>query len=92
MYTPQRDNRFEYIWDAMEFIEDNQCKGCKFKSDDEEYPMCHEVLGRMMKEKPMKEIDDLGDQGIKCNRWEQEVIPPPEPTLLEKLQLPLWEG
>lgn len=78
-YTPRRDGRFEYIWEAMTFIEDRQCGTCIFsklydRGEDPkhaaEYPMCYEIEGLFILEEPMHDIDDHGDEGISCNRYQ----------------------
>ena len=75
VYKPSRDYRFEYLWDAMSFIEEHQCTGCVFGGidhPDPDYPMCWNISNKMMEEKPMEEIDDLGDQGIRCNIYKEK--------------------
>lgn len=76
MYRPQRDHRFEYVHDAIHFIEQYQCGACVFRrTDDEEYPMCFEVSGTFYLEEPMEEIDDLGNDGLTCKKYK-----PGDPT------------
>lgn len=78
MYTPGRDARFEYLWDAINFIEENQCRTCAFsKLNDpdenrehaEEYPMCYEIEAAMLTEQPVEAIDDCGDDGVVCTKY-----------------------
>lgn len=71
-YKPRRDYRFEYLWDAIKFIEERQCNNCVFKSDRPEYPMCFEIEAQLIEEKPVDEIDDLGDDGIVCRLFINE--------------------
>lgn len=75
MYEPKRDSRFEYIWDAMHFVEEMQCKGCAFsKLQDEsqdpehasEYPMCYKIEAKFLLEEPVIELDDVGTHGVVC--------------------------
>lgn len=79
MYTPHRDGRFHYLWDLMEFIEDNQCrKNCAFSKLNDpdtaadhanEYPMCYEIEGAIITEEPVADLDDHGDDGVVCTRY-----------------------
>lgn len=79
MYTPHRDSRFEYVWDVMQFIEENQCRNnCAFsklndhdedKSHAEEYPMCYEIEGAIILEEPVAALDDHGDDGVVCTKF-----------------------
>jgi hypothetical protein len=80
-YTPSRDYRFEYIHDAIHFIEENQCRSCTFKKDTAtdglhavDYPMCYEVEGEFYLEEPMDIIDDRGDAGIVCLKYRNEEL------------------
>lgn len=70
MYKPHRDHRFEYLWDMMSFIEDNQCRTCVFRrTDDEDYPMCFEISGLLIEEEPVEQIDDIGELGLSCTKY-----------------------
>lgn len=70
MYKPHRDGRFHYIHEAIHFVEEMQCKGCGFKeTDDPDMPMCLEVSGKFIMEEPVEEIDDLGNDGIRCTKY-----------------------
>ena len=70
-YIPRRDHRFEYIWEAMAFIEEGQCHSCKFKKgDNEEYPMCYDIEADFMLEQPVEDIDDRDDGGVVCIKYE----------------------
>ena len=73
-YTAKRDNRFEYVWDVMSFIEANQCWSCAFKSDRDGYPMCGEIELPLMEEKPVEALDDAGDDGVVCTKYRDEVL------------------
>lgn len=67
MYVPRRDHRFEYLWDAMNHVEETQCRGCVLRKDDnDEYPMCNEVESVFIQEIPVEAIDDRGDEGLFC--------------------------
>lgn len=71
MYTPHRDYRFEYIWEAMAFVEKRQCLTCVKRDDDPNYPMCSDVAEFFFAEIvaiPM--VDDRGDEGIVCTIYE----------------------
>lgn len=74
MYEPKRDHRFEYIWDLMGFIEDNQCGTCAFKSDRPDYPMCGEIEAAVIEENEVPDLDDLGDDGLVCRRYREETL------------------
>lgn len=65
MYKPHRDYRFEYLYEAMEHIEETQCIDCKFVEPGE-YPMCVEISGKFLMEEPIEEIEDLGNDGLRC--------------------------
>ena len=83
-YTPGRDHRFEYLWDVMSFVEENQCKGCGFKSDRPEYPMCFEVEAALIAEDgPVQALDDIGDNGVVCTLFrDQELVAQEAPEQL----------
>lgn len=80
MYKPTRDHRFEYVWEVMEFIEENQCKGCAFKSEHgensigEPYFMCGEIEFLLADEQPVLDLDDVGDDGVVCRRYREEAL------------------
>lgn len=74
VYKPQRDSRFEYIWDLMQFIEERQCERCSLKSDRPEYPMCFEIEAEILDEKPVADLDDRGEYGVVCTRYVDEVL------------------
>lgn len=73
-YRARRDYRFEYVWDVMEFIEENQCGTCAFKSDRPDYPMCFEIEGELISEEPVPALDDRGDEGVVCTRYRNDVL------------------
>lgn len=68
MYRPHRDYRFEYVFEAMSFVENNQCKTCVFREEGE-YPMCLPISGQFILEEPVEEIDDLDERGIACTKY-----------------------
>lgn len=73
MYLPRRDHRFEYLWDAMSHVEHNQCGDCKLRkpeSDGAYGPMCYEIEATFMQEEPVVEIEDLGDSGLWCTKFQ----------------------
>lgn len=75
MYIPKRDSRFEYVHEALFFIENNQCETCVFRQlDDEEMPMCLEISGKFFLEEPIVEVDDLGSDGIVCTKYRDEEL------------------
>ena len=78
MYTPHRDSRFEYVFELIHFIEENQCRTCAFsklqdhdedKATAEEYPMCYPIEGEIMLEHPMACLDDRGAEGVVCTNY-----------------------
>jgi len=71
-YKPQRDSRFEYLWEIMEFIEEKQCNTCQFKSDREDFSMCDEIEAQIIAEEPVEDLDDAGSHGVVCTKYEQE--------------------
>lgn len=80
-YTPHRDPRFEYVHEAIEFIEETQCRVCVFRrTDDDDYPMCFPVSGDFYLEEPMDYITDLEDQGLVCQKFK---VGNPTPTEVE---------
>lgn len=86
-YTAHRDYRFEYVGDVIEFIEERQCVTCKFCFDDPWTPMCGEISGAIVSEGPVEELDDLGDDGVVCRKYESL---PPEPEPVDEDQLELF--
>jgi hypothetical protein len=101
-YVPRRDSRFDYIWEAMDHIEERQCVNCAFsklqdpdvdKSHAEEYPMCFEVeadfIVKEAAHEPIEYISDYAPLGLTCNKYEpvgKPVIAPDEN------QLPLFDS
>lgn len=88
MYAPKRDHRFEYLWDAMAFIEENQCVSCAFgklndpdedSSHAAEYPMCYKIEGEFIMEEPVEAIDDRGDEGVVCTLYRSAELANQEP-------------
>lgn len=82
-YTPKRDEKFYYIWDLMNYIEEKQCKTCSFSKivqdpDNEphssEYPMCFEIEAEIIAEQPVEALDDAGDGGVVCSRYRNVVL------------------
>ena len=80
-YEPHRDERFEYLWDLMHFIEENQCRTCAFSkliteksSHAEEYPMCYEIEGELIQEIPVAALDDCGDEGVVCTLYRNAAV------------------
>lgn len=70
MYTPHRDERFEYVFEAMSHVEEKQCETCVFRrTDDPDYPMCFEISGQFILELPVEEINDLGSDGLACTKY-----------------------
>jgi hypothetical protein len=74
MYKPHRDSRFEYVWEVMEFIETRQCVTCAYKAGLEETPMCGPIENELIMEKPVADLDDVGDDGVVCRRYRDEVL------------------
>ena len=95
-YVPRRDYRFEYIYDAVSFVEEYQCGTCRFRKnpDDEgqhaiEFPMCFEVEAAIMAEDgPVEALDDLGTSGVVCVKYRQGN---PEDFVVDPDQLTLGE-
>ncbi len=84
MYIPRRDYRFEYVTEAMEFVEVQECSTCVFREEGE-YPMCLPIAAKMTLEEPVEEINDLGDDGISCTKYKQGDPTPPQLEGQEKL-------
>lgn len=74
VYIPRRDSRFEYIWDVMTFVEEQQCNSCAFKSDREDDPMCFEIEAELIAEEPVEALDDRGSDGVVCMKYVDEVL------------------
>lgn len=77
MYHPVRDSRFEYVWDAIEHIEERNCsKGCVFAvAATEEYPgQGCELITKIMFEEDVEEIDDRGYE-LFCTKRKTPVPP-----------------
>lgn len=89
-WIPQRDYRFEYIWDGIKFVEEYQCQSCRFRKDaDEDFPMCYEVEGAIIAEDgPVEALDDLGPSGVVCVKYRQGN---PEDFVVDPDQLTLGE-
>lgn len=68
VYTPQIDYRFEYVTDAINHIEEEQCNSCVFREEGE-FPMCLPISGQMILEEPVEEINDLGSDGLVCTKY-----------------------
>lgn len=68
MYKPQRDYRFYYVDEAIRHIEDLQCVACVFRESGE-FPMCLPISGQIITEQPVKEINDLGSDGLVCTKY-----------------------
>lgn len=66
-YIPRRDYRFEYVFEAMKHVEERDCKDCIFAVPGE-YPMCLPISSMFLTEEPVEEIDDLGDDGLRCTK------------------------
>lgn len=76
-YTPRRDYRFEYVTEAMTFVEEFQCFDCAFRGDQDEYPMmgCHFGADQIMfEEEDIEFFDDLGEHGIRCTKWRDQEL------------------
>jgi hypothetical protein len=85
MYTPHR-GRFYYIDEAINFLEEKQCRTCVFRNtEDPEYPMCLELSGTFYLEQPMPEIVDPGDEDIVCIKYKQGDPTPPQVEGQEEL-------
>lgn len=76
-YKPRRDYRFEYVYEAMTFIEDRQCVTCVFNVGGD-YPMCFEVSEWFLRAdedfEPIPDVDDRGDEGVVCTRYRETEI------------------
>lgn len=70
MYKPHRDERFEYVYEAMEHIEARQCVSCARREPDGDYFMCGPVSASFLLEMPIAEVEDLGDKGLRCTAYE----------------------
>lgn len=77
VYTPQRDRRFEYVTDAISWLEESQCNTCVFREEGE-FSMCLKISGQMILEEPVEEIDDQGDNGLLCTKHRDGTPTPPQ--------------
>lgn len=76
-YAAHRDERFQYVTDVIGFIEENQCKVCRFRKSEEDwdfdiandYPMCVEIEGPLSLEEPVQALDDHGSAGVVCSKF-----------------------
>lgn len=84
MYKPRRDDRFEYVTDAINFIEEEQCGTCVFREEGE-FPMCLEISGNLIIEEPVEEISDLGSAGLFCTKYRNGDPTPPQVDGQEEL-------
>lgn len=74
--TPNKAG-YQYLWDMITDIEQNQCVTCRFRKnpDDEgqhaqEYPMCFEVEGEIIVEDSPVEALDKDDSGdVVCTKY-----------------------
>lgn len=80
MYTPHRDNRFQYMWELMSYLERRQCHSCAFKhehgesSNGQPYTMCGKVESLIIQEMPVADLDDRGEHGVVCTKYMDEVL------------------
>jgi len=75
VYKPSRDYRFYYAHEALQFVEEMQCKACGYKeTDDPNMPMCLEISSKFMLEEPIEEVDDMGDDGLVCTKYKHEEL------------------
>lgn len=72
-YKPRRDYRFEYVAEAIEFVETYQCFSCVHREEDSEFPMCVEFSTGLLLEQTNPEIIDQGELGIRCTKHEPEL-------------------
>lgn len=92
-YTAHRDERFQYVTEVIQFIEENQCEVCRFRKSPAEwdadhaveYPMCPEIESTLIAEKPVEELDDKGSAGVVCSRF--KLGDPPSPVDPDQLVL-----
>lgn len=76
-YKAHRDERFEYLWDAMHFIEENQCRTCAYSklvtdpgAHAEDYPMCWNIEAQIIAEDGLvSALEDAGNDGIVCTEY-----------------------
>jgi hypothetical protein len=71
-YIPRRDGRFEYLTDALAFIEERQCGDCVFQFARDGFYMCGEIEAKVFAEQPVLEINDLGDEGLFCKLYQRD--------------------
>jgi hypothetical protein len=84
MYRAHRDYRFEYVTDAIDYLEERQCSACVFREEGE-YPMCLEISGNLIIEEPVEEISDLGRDGLFCTKYRNGDPTPPQVDGQEEL-------
>lgn len=72
MIIPGRTTRYEYMWEMMGEVE-QQCETCVFRKDDnDEFPMCYEVEGKVIQETiPVKELDYNDEGRAVCNKYKE---------------------
>ena len=80
MYKPHRDERFDYVWEVMEFIEERQCKTCAFRVPEQrsEYAMCEEIAAELIEMRAVEALDDRGDDGVVCTSYRDADLAEPE--------------
>lgn len=72
VYNPHRDYRFEYVHEALDFIEENFCrKGCAHATDGE-YPSigCPFEVDNLLIMERVEVIRDAGNDGLICTGFE----------------------
>lgn len=74
-YTPHRSNRYMYIWEVAQDIEENQCRNCVFsklfdadvsRNTAEEFPMCFEIEGLLIQEIEVPQLSEKNDGRVVC--------------------------
>lgn len=88
---------YEYLWDLIGSIEENQCVTCRFrKNPDEEgqhaieYPMCFEVEGELIQEnEPVEALDRTESGMVVCTKYlpgdPWDFVPDPDQLTLGEL-------
>lgn len=71
-YRAHRDERFEYAEDVIRFIEKRQCGSCRFKQKGGDDVMCADIAVAITLEEKVKCLDDLGDKGVVCRKYEKD--------------------
>lgn len=74
MYEPHRSARYEYITELISDIEKRQCGSCAFSKlvdspqdpNSWDFPMCWQVEGETMLEKPVECLDEQPDGVVVC--------------------------